>query len=438
MSSVTVTASYMDDILGVCITAHKVAGSSRGPVHFTILVDTSGSMNGARMTEVKLTINRLIDLMDSMDSLSIILYHSSATILLNTVKMSEDRSSYHAAVESLHAMGGTNLESAFLQIPSLTTPPTAVFLLTDGHINEGQNRPTALISMARAVLHADTPLHTLGYGPDHNQSMLRDMSVRTHASYTYAESDEIIPIALGNVLGGLTAEVGHSTRLTIPPGYKSLELNSEDSYISIGRLIDEKPHYVIFQKIDAAAAAVAAPAAAAAAAVPDIIEFYWKDEADHVERVAPVATTEPILLTEQVLRATTAKSLSEITDHMIRRELDAAKTRLEELKTRLDSSPAASRLLIIQLRANVDGMLEDMKAMEPPPSFAAGWAGIAPPAALARMLSSGASATAYAGNQAGVLSGLRTATGTAFSTPRQTQAIRSLSHAPSSEDPSEE
>jgi uncharacterized protein with von Willebrand factor type A (vWA) domain len=60
----------MDDILGVCITAHKVAGSSRGPVHFTLLVDTSGSMEGPRMTEVKQTINRLIDLMDSIDSLS--------------------------------------------------------------------------------------------------------------------------------------------------------------------------------------------------------------------------------------------------------------------------------------------------------------------------------------------------------------------------------
>lgn len=414
----------MDDILGVCITAHKVAESSRGPVHFTILVDTSGSMEGARMTEVKHTIHRLIDLMDSIDSLSIILYHSSAFILLNTVKMSEDRAPYHTAVESLHTMGGTNLESAFLQIPSLTIPPTAVFLLTDGHINEGQNRPSALMSMAKAVLPVDTPLHTLGYGPDHNQSMLRDMSVRTHASYTYAESDEIVPIALGNVLGGLTAEVGHSTRLTIPPGYKSLELNFEDSYISIGRLIDEKPHHVIFQKIDAAA-------------LPDIIEFQWSDGVEHVERVAPVATTEPIDLMEQVLRATTAKTLSEITDHIIRHEMEAAKTRLEELKARLDGSSAASRLLIIQLRANVDGMLEDMKAMHTVPSLAGGWAGAPPPPALARMLSSGASATAYAGNQAGILSGLRTATGTAFSTPRQTQTIRSLSLAPS-EDPVEE
>lgn len=424
MSSVTVIASHMDDILGVCITAHKVAGSSRGPVHFTLLVDTSGSMEGPRMTEVKQTINRLIDLMDSIDSLSIILYHSSATILLNTVKMSEDRSPYHTAVESLCSMGGTNLESAFLQIPSLTTPPTAVFLLTDGHINEGQNRPSALISMARAVLPVDTPLHTLGYGPDHNQSMLRDMSIRTYASYTYAESDEIVPIALGNVLGGLTAEVGRATRLTIPPGYKSLELNSEDSYISIGRLIDEKPHYVIFQKIDAAAT------------LPDIIEFQWNDGVEHVERVAPVETTEPILLTEQVLRATTAKSLSEITDHMIRREMEIAKTLLEALKARLDSSVAAGRLLIIQLRANVDGMLEDLKAISLTPAWGRGGAP-PPPSALARMLSSGASATAYAGNQAGVLSGLRTATGTAFSTPRQTEAIRTLSLAPS-EDPSEE
>ena len=215
--------------------------------------------------------------------------------------------------------------------------------------------------------------------------------------------------------------MGHSTCLTIPSGYKSLEMNSEDSTISIGRLIDEKPHHVIFQKSDATAV------------LPATIEFHWSDTVDHIEYVAPVPTEEPILLMEQVLRATTAKSLSNITDHMVRREMILAKTMLEELKVQLDSSPAASRILIIQLRAQVDGMLEDMIIME-------GLAMGAPPSSpvLARMLSSGASATAYAGNQAGVLSGSsRSPAGTAFCTPRQTETIRSLSQAPSSNDPEE-
>lgn len=421
MSSVKVEASYKDDILGVCITPHKATGSTRSSIHFGLLVDTSGSMDGSRIAEVKRTIHKLIDLMDPLDSLSIIFYHSTAIILLNTVNMSEDRAPFHAAVDSLHATGGTNLESAFLLIPSLTAPPTAVFLLTDGHINEGLNRPSALISMARAVLPVDTPLHTLGYGPDHNQSMLRDMSVRTYASYAYAESDEIVPSALGNALAAEMTKVGQNTRLMIPAGYKSLELNLSDSYISIGRLIDEKPHHVIFQKSDATAV------------LPATIEFHWSDTVDHIEYVAPVPTEEPILLMEQVLRATTAKSLSNITDHMVRREMIMAKTMLEELKVQLDSSPAASRILIIQLRAQVDGMLEDMIIME-------GLAMGAPPSSpvLARMLSSGASATAYAGNQAGVLSGSsRSPAGTAFCTPRQTETIRSLSQAPSSNDPEE-
>jgi len=413
MSSVTITASYIDDLIDVCIIGRKVAGAPRAPVHFTLLVDVSGSMTGARITQVIVTIHRLLDLMDPMDSISIIAYHSDAICVLNSVTIGDDRSALHAAADTLTPLGSTNLQAGFEAICTLSSPPSAVFLLTDGHINAGMTLPGALMSLARSILPPDTPLHTLGYGPDHNQSMLRDMSLRTHASYTYAESDEIIPIALGNILGSITSTVGHATRLMIPAGYTCLELSymADDPHISIGHLIDEKLHHVVFRKTDAATV------------LPAEILFHWNDgSGDHVERTVPTVPVSPLDVTEQMLRATSAKTLSDATDMILRRDLGGAIARLTELKTALDSSPVAARLLIIQLRAQVDGMVEDLQRVPPagaPP----------PPAFLSRMASSGASAAAYAGNQAGLLSGLEQ-TGTVFSTPRQTQTIRALSQAP--------
>jgi hypothetical protein len=284
-------------------------------------------------------------------------------------------------------------------------------------VTEGINLTSALMSLARLILPVDTPLHTLGYGAEHNQALLRDISFRTHGSYFYADGDEIIPVALGTILGAMTAEVGRDTRLIVPAGYTCLEMSYTmgDAHISIGRLVDEKPHHVVFQKRDASAA------------LPAEILFHWNDGADHVERIVPSAAASPLDVHEQMFRATAAKTLSAVSDHLIRRDTATATASLRELKAALDASPVATRPLIIQLRAQVDGMLADLHPAS----------GVPPPSMLSRMASSGASAAAYAGNQAGALSGDSLRSPSVFVTPRQTQTIRSLS-APSSEEPSTE
>jgi hypothetical protein len=260
----------------------------------------------------------------------------------------------------------------------------------------------------------------LGYGPDHNQTFLRDLGLRSHASYTYADRNETIPLIIGNILGGLTTEVGRSTKLIIPAGYKSLELNFDGC---IGRLIDEKTHWVLLEAVDPSTP------------LPTEIEFHWSDGTDHVERIAPIPTETPELLTEQVLRAQTAQILSTVTDLLLNRKYEEGKTLLQELKVKLDTSVVKARVLIIQLRAQVDSMIEGLA-----PSPHAGhpaFGGIPPPPPmLQRVLSSGASTTAYVSSQGGVLSAppltplhsrLVSEMPDPFSTPTQRANMRTLS-----------
>ena len=417
---VTVVASYMGKVIGVKITAHKAPSATRTPFHLVLLVDISGSMSGERINEVKHTILELMKLMDPMDYISIITYHSEGHVLLNSVKMEGDTTAHMSVVSSIHIMGGTNLEAGLSKLSEITLPPSSVFLLTDGMILEGNTDPAYLITYARLTLPPDTPIHTLGYGPDHNQTFLRDLGLRSHASYTYADRNESIPLIIGNILGGLSTEVGRSTKLIVPSGYRSLELNFDGS---IGRLIDEKTHWVLLEAVDAGTS------------LPTELEFHWSDGVDHVERVAPIPTETPELLTEQVLRAQTAQILSTVTDLLMRGKYDEGKTLLQELKITLDTSVVKARVLIIQLRAQVDSMIEGLA-----PSPYAGhpaFGGIPPPPPmLQRVLSSGASTTAYVSSQGGVLSApphtplhsrLVSQTSDPFSTPTQIANMRTLS-----------
>ena len=201
---------------------------------------------------------------------------------------------------------------------------------------------------------------------------------------------------------------------------------------SIGRLIDEKTHWVLLEAVNASTS------------LSTEIEFHWSDGVEHVERVAPVPTETPELFTEQVLRAQTAQILSTVTDLLMRGKYEEAKTLLQELKVTLDTSVVKTRVLIIQLRAQVDSMIEGLA-----PSPHAG--GIPPPPPmLQRVLSSGASTTAWVSSQGGVLSAppltplhsrLVSHMPDPFSTPTQIANMRTLSqpiHSAAASDPHEE
>ena len=414
MSSVTFNASYIDSTLCVSLTAHLGVGAVRRPFHLGVLIDGSGSMAGDRMDEVIRTLHRLIDVMNSMDSVSLILYHSTARIILNSVEVGTDHSALHTAIDSLRADGGTNLGAGLLQIPSLKTVPDSVIILTDGQINEGLRLPTEILSLIRSILPHDTPIHTLGFGADHNQILLRDLAKT--GTYTYADTDEIISTIWGDILGGLESEAGRGAELIVPTGWKILEVGADPTLtlFSIGRLIDEKKHWVVLEPLTSGET------------LPSKIQLRWSDGTTvHTEEAVPAPATSPLDLVEQKLRAHTAIELRKITDFVQGSKRLEALEALKTLKTLLDASAVKDRILIIQFRAQIDGMVDLVTRSTTAYN----------PVLMSRL----ASTEAYAGHQAGILSiplppdgppsMIRTAS--AYSTPHQIRTSSQMTENPS-------
>jgi secreted protein with Ig-like and vWFA domain len=144
--------------------------------------------------------------------------------------LGEDRSAVHAAVSNLVADGGTNLENGILLLKDLLqeSQVDSVFLLTDGHINEGLHSGNALLRIlgSRSTNVDLPPLHTLGFGSDYNIKTLQTLSIATRGSHTYADAAERIPDIIGDIVGGLASEVGRNGTLHIPTGWRCLELGS--------------------------------------------------------------------------------------------------------------------------------------------------------------------------------------------------------------------
>ena len=318
--------------------------SARTPKHLAFLTDTSGSMEGDRMESVKRTLHLLVDALPVDDVFSLIRYSSESTVPLNSVKITEDRTALHTKIDALYADNGTNLESAVLQLKTLENVDS-VFLLTDGHINEGI---TAASGLLRILGPFPPPLNTLGYGADYNTRTLKKLSLNTRGSHTYADAAELIPAIIGDIVGGLAAEVGKNGCLEIPAGWRCLEqgYTEGDTTYNVGSLVAEKVHWVVLE----APADTPEPSSLAFTWQTDkaiTVHFFLDDEIQNVE------------IMEQYNRCRVAQVFGEATEMLEVRDREAAKKMLQALQTELTTSVAKDRPFVIRLLAQVDEMLEE-------------------------------------------------------------------------------
>lgn len=423
--SVSISSSVLSSPGEKPVVAVKIIPSSnpigvRRAFHLVLLLDTSGSMEGDRILSVIRTLHLLIDAMTSGDVLTLIGYSSSASILTQaTVVNEQSRMTLHAVVDALRADGGTNMEAAFLELRSVHTNTAnpaidAVFVMTDGHINQGVVSGTGLMRILTSGVPAGTPVNTLGYGSDHNNRLLRDIAVRSRGSYNYADSAELIPAVIGDIMGGLASEVGRNGQLLIPSGWRCIELGVEESdtsYIT-GTLIADKPQWIVLE----------GPVDMDPSAEMPVMKFQWSvDDIEHIETCEITDNISSIEVVEQQNRAHVATVFADVMELIESRNYTEAKAKLDKLAAFLDTSIAKNRTFVIQMRAQVDDMLESVKPMiafastdlflPPPPwnahglqrQMAVGYMSAAP--SLGPTLSRFASNTAALGVQRGFISG---------------------------------
>jgi uncharacterized protein YegL len=437
-------------IVAVKIVPAPMSSSKRRPFHLAMLLDVSGSMDGERIDALRRTLNLLVDGLCENDVLTLITYNNAASVRADCVVIAPDtRTTLHTTVDSLIADGGTNMEAAIGSLLALAADPAkpnvdAVFILTDGHINAGMTSSAGLLRLLQNQMNQGVPINTLGYGADHNSRLLRDMALRSNGSYTFADAAEVLPAIIGDIMGGLEAEVGRQGKLYVPDGWNCLELQTVDGGVyTVGTLIAEKPQWVVLE------------GEAGATSLPPLV-FTWKDSAGgECSETIEVGMDIPMLeIVEQRERCRVAACFAAVTEDVERYNLDEARTKLRELAAELAASPAKDTTFVIRLQAQVDDMLDSLKPAEMPPvppgglaRSPAGWFGPAP--SVAPVVSRLASNTTVLVNQRGIISRASASSGGAgaaaavahppnyapalFSSPSQRSASNRLATAYSSQ-----
>ena len=314
--------------------------------HIAFLLDVSGSMNGERLDTVKRTLKLFADQMQPEDRVSIITYNAAATVICN--KENRDHLRLHA--DHLYAEGGTNMEAGILALTSLDLASLdAVFLLTDGEVNQGISSIRGLETLARVTAFENhkIPVYTLGYGEDHNAKLLQAIAVGTRASYTFAETHEMIPSVVGSILVAMRDEVVRGLALSWEGGARCCEAGAAmgAAEYCVGSIIANKPQWVV---LDGPVTALSVK--------PHGGDWMPIPQGEAVE---DLAVLEQWYRAEAVRVFTAAEEQSPM----------AALAALQTLEDAITASPVADYPLLLRIRAEIAEQREhfDLLAAAPPP-----------------------------------------------------------------------
>lgn len=325
-------------IVGIRI--HSSTLPPRTPLHLGFILDVSGSMEGPRIEALQRTLELLIQSLQESDRLTLITYNAAATIVVDGCS---EKATLLDHVKSLQAGGGTNMGAGLLALQELTEKPSAIFLLTDGHVNVGVRTVSGLSEIVRRVVPPTIPIYTVGYGEDHNADILQAIALLSRGSHTYAEAAEMLPAIAGDILVAAETCVQKGILVGATQGtIKFLELETVGQKYGeyyVGNLHTDKPQWVV---LDADVEAqktltVRWDSAVGAVEIPLIpVREYQRDVA------------------QQWFRARVTAALNEARQNRSRMSVG----RLVHLEEEIRRSPVASEPLMITLLASVKEMLE--------------------------------------------------------------------------------
>ncbi|EDQ88136.1 uncharacterized protein MONBRDRAFT_33043 [Monosiga brevicollis MX1] len=195
------------------LTAPDFEPVERPAIDLVAVIDVSGSMAGQKLKMVQSTLEFLMRNLKDTDRFALVTFDSDVKTVFDLRPMTTaHKEACLADVQKLRAGSCTNLSGGLFRGVELMQQRGAtkgavssILLMTDGIANEGVRDKDDMCRALRGLMGPapDYTIYTFGYGKDHNENMLRQLSETGNGMYYFIESNDIIPESFGDCLGGL-------------------------------------------------------------------------------------------------------------------------------------------------------------------------------------------------------------------------------------------
>lgn len=210
--------------IGLWIDTPRTAAVTRAPLDVALLIDTSGSMSGEKITHARLAAASFIDGLSDGDIVSVFAFSDGVRALAPpTVVDANSRARLLQQVNGIYAAGGTNLyggltaaQEALAAAPS-THPVRRVVLISDGRANIGPSSAGELSDLAAHVTENGSQVSAIGVGLDYDEGTLGAIAARTAGRLYHLEQPQQMAVILHDELSLLGQTVATNAVLEFAP-----------------------------------------------------------------------------------------------------------------------------------------------------------------------------------------------------------------------------
>lgn len=192
----------------------------RAPLNLCLVIDRSGSMEGAPLQYAKEACSFVVDMLGAQDVLSIIAFDETVDVLMNPQNVT-DKARIKQGIQQLKPGYTTDLYSGVQKAAGLILErkaagrTTRMVVLTDGEPTAGIVGFPELTELAGQLKQQGITCTFLGFGPEYNEELLAGMAKRATGNYYYIPQPQLIPEIFGRELNKLLSTAATNLRLTV-------------------------------------------------------------------------------------------------------------------------------------------------------------------------------------------------------------------------------
>ena len=171
-----------------------------------VVLDRSGSMQGAPLDAAKGSLLKLIERLAPQDSFGLVAFDDNALVIAPTRTMADHHMpSLRKAIREMQTGGSTDISAGYLMGLRELTRVQAVggstlLLISDGHANAGEKDPKFFTEVATKSATQKVTTSTIGLGTGYDESILEALSQGGGGAHRFAGS-------IDEAVGAIAAEV---------------------------------------------------------------------------------------------------------------------------------------------------------------------------------------------------------------------------------------
>lgn len=199
----------------------ELTSGRKAPLNIVMAIDTSGSMQGDKITKAKEAAKMIVRLLEPHDIFSLVTFNNVVETIVPVAK-GADLAGVESMIDKIVAGGGTNFSGGYerayeLACDAVHIATTRIILLTDGQANVGITSRDELSIIARKFRDQQITTTCFGVGEDFDELLLTLMAEAGGGSSNFIRYPQHAAEVFRGELGDLRSITAINTRIRFSP-----------------------------------------------------------------------------------------------------------------------------------------------------------------------------------------------------------------------------